>query len=134
MKNEHQDHKSQNQNNEQGQATEKTTDKQSEEKSTETQIDNTTAMGILCYLGILVIVPIVLSKDSDFVMYHANQGLVLLIAAIILSGIGMIPFLGWLIGFFGWIAIIILAIMGIINVTNEKKKPLPLIGGIQLLK
>jgi hypothetical protein len=46
----------------------------------------------------------------------------------------MIPFLGWLIGFFGWITVVIFAVMGIINVTNDEKKPLPLIGGIKLLK
>jgi|AntRauTorckE6833_2_1112554.scaffolds.fasta_scaffold09266_3 uncharacterized membrane protein len=107
---------------------------QTADKSGDTQIDNNTAMGILCYLGILVIIPIITAKDSKFVMYHANQGLVLLIAAVILSAISMIPFLGWLIGFFGWITVVIFAVMGIINVTNDEKKPLPLIGGIKLLK
>ena len=38
------------------------------------------AMGILAYLGILVLVPIFAAKESPFARFHANQGLVLLIA------------------------------------------------------
>ncbi|MEX2515164.1 MAG: hypothetical protein WD335_03475 [Candidatus Paceibacterota bacterium] len=133
MENEHEEKKPQREEHEESAATQQATDESGAEKSASPQIDNKTAMGILCYLGILVIIPIVLAKDSKFVMYHANQGLVLLIAAVIVSVVAPIPIIGWAIGFFGWIAVVILAIMGIINVTNEKKKPLPLIGGIKLI-
>lgn len=94
---------------------------------------NDTAMGILSYLGILVIIPIIVAQDSEFAMYHANQGLILLIGAMILFAVGWIPVLGWIVGFFGWIVVMIFAIMGIINAANGKKKPLPLIGGFNLL-
>ncbi|MEX2369334.1 MAG: hypothetical protein WD552_03015 [Candidatus Paceibacterota bacterium] len=95
---------------------------------------NDQAMGIISYLGILVIIPIIIAKDSEFAMYHANQGLILLIAEIILFGIGMIPLLGWLIAGIGWIVAVIFTILGIINAAGGKKKPLPLIGGYQVLK
>ncbi len=39
-------------------------------------------MGILCYLGILVLIPIFAAKDSKFVRFHANQGLILLLASV----------------------------------------------------
>lgn len=96
--------------------------------------NNEKVMAILAYLGVLVIIPILVAKDSDFVMYHANQGLVLFIAEIILFAIGIVPILGWLISFLGYIGAMVLAIMGIINAVNKKKKPLPLIGGYQLLE
>lgn len=96
--------------------------------------NNEKVMAILAYLGILVIVPILVAKDSEFVQYHANQGLVLFIAEIILFAIGIIPILGWLISFLGSLGVIVLAIMGILNAVNHKKEPLPLIGGYQILE
>lgn len=95
--------------------------------------DNNQGMAILSYLGILVIIPIIVAKDSKFVMYHANQGLILLIAEVILVAIGMIPVLGWIISGIGWIVAAVFIILGIINAAGGKKKPLPLIGGYKIL-
>lgn len=105
-----------------------------EKKQPAAGADNDQLMGILSYLGILVIIPIAVAKDSEFAMYHANQGLILFIAEVILFGIGMIPILGWIISFFGWIAAVVFAIIGIMNAAGKKKKPLPIIGGYQILK
>lgn len=93
-------------------------------------------MGILAY--IIFFIPLLAAKDSKFAMYHANQGLVLFlgcIAVMIASFIlAFIPFLGWLISFVAWIGIMVLAILGIINAAKGECKPLPLIGGITILK
>ncbi|MBR7553122.1 DUF4870 domain-containing protein [Allobacillus sp. GCM10007491] len=91
---------------------------------------NNKAMAIISYLGIFVIVPLLVAKDSRFAMYHANQGLILLIFAVIFYTIGsVIPVIGWLLVLpLTSIVSLILAIMGIINAANEKEKPLPLIG------
>ena len=48
-------------------------------------IEQNRVMAILAYLGILVIIPIAAAKNSKFATYHANQGLILLIAEFILS-------------------------------------------------
>ncbi len=106
---------------------------------------NNKAMGILAYLGILVLVPIFAAKDSPFARFHANQGLVLAISQVaywvayaILSFIlAFIPVIGWiliLILSFEWIFWIVLAIMGIVNAAGGHMKPLPLIGKITILK
>lgn len=105
-----------------------------ESNSKEVEVDNEQLMGILAYLGILVIIPLVAAKDSDFVMYHVNQGLILLIAWVILGAFNIIPLLGQLIWFFGSIVLFVFVILGIINVTKEKRKPLPVIGKFKLLK
>ena len=84
---------------------------------------------ILSYIFILWIFPIwVIKPKNKFAVYHAKQGLVLFIAAIILSIITSIPFFGWFIGFAGWLIWVVLFIIGIVNAVNNKKKPLPLIG------
>ncbi|MGM0439150.1 MAG: DUF4870 domain-containing protein [Patescibacteria group bacterium] len=79
---------------------------------------NQNAIAIFSYLGIFLIIPFLVDKDNPFVNYHIKQGLVLLIFAIL---VGWIPVIGW-------IASLILAILGIVNVLNGEKKELPLIG------
>jgi len=97
-------------------------------------VDNEKALAVIAYIGILWIVPLIAAQDSDFAMYHANQGLNLFIAAMIIFAIGLIPILGWLIAMFGWIGVVIFMIIGIVNAAGGKKKPLPVIGKYKLLE
>ncbi len=102
-------------------------------------------MGILAYLGILCLVPILAAKDSPFAKYHANQGLVLFIGwvalAIVLAFLnvlfvflpGSLYFIYTILNLVH-IAPLILLVLGIINAANGKCVPLPVIGGIKLLK
>ncbi len=90
--------------------------------------------GILAYIGILFIVPLLAAPKSPFAKFHANQGCVLFIAGVALAVISWIPILGWLIGFIGWIVVVVLAIMGIVNAAGGKMEKLPLIGDIEIIK
>jgi len=90
--------------------------------------------GILAYIGILFIVPLLAAKDSPFAKFHANQGAILFIAGVAVNVVWIVPVLGWVVGFFGWIAVLGLAVMGIINAANGKMKKLPLIGDFELIK
>lgn len=89
---------------------------------------NNTAMGVLAYLGPLVILPFLVAKDDPFVNFHLKQGVVLLVINIILWLGGMFftplyPITGLLsLGTF------ILAIIGIVNVVNGQQKELPIVG------
>ena len=109
------------------------------------QDSNDQVYGILSYIGILVLVPLLAGK-TQFARYHANQGLVLFIADIILGvmigiTVGVLSLLGVIgvvlgsivSGVFG-LCIFVLVIMGIINAANGEMKPLPVIGGITLIK
>ena len=42
--------------------------------------------------------------------------------------IGSVPILGWVISFFGWLAIFILVVMGIIKALQGEKWELPYLG------
>jgi uncharacterized membrane protein len=100
--------------------------------------------GILAYLPpFLFIVPLVVAKDSPFAKYHANQGLVLCLASIalwvvlsILSVVFSMIGLGFLALFLNLIglAVFALVVLGIINAAAGKCVPLPVIGGIKLIK
>jgi uncharacterized membrane protein len=106
--------------------------------------DNKT-MAILAY--ILFFIPLLTGahKTSPFVKYHTNQGTVLFIAAVaysiaygILSSILLaISWRLWIIGsILGWVSLVflVLCILGIINAINGRMRPLPVIGGITIIK
>lgn len=102
-------------------------------------------MGILAYLGILVLVPIFAAKESPFARFHANQGLVLLIAsfaysvivwivtfvlALVSPGLALIGTLLSLVS----LVFLVLMIIGIINAAKGETKELPVIGKYRILK
>ena len=100
-------------------------------------IDHNAIMGILCYLGPLVLVPYLTERENPFVKFHIKQGLVLLGFAILsflissFSGLLFIfaIFLIPLIILFN-LFLLILVIIGIVNAVKGAQKPLPLIGGL----
>ena len=86
-------------------------------------------MAILCYLGILILIPLVTeAKNDPFVKFHIGQGLALIIAWVISWVILIIPFLGWIVGAILYVILIILTIIGIINAATGKQSQLPIIG------
>jgi len=100
-------------------------------------------MAILAYLNILVLVPIFAAKESPFARFHANQGLVLLIASIALYFvffilamvlIFIIPALVSMIYWILYLGIGVFVVLGIINAVKGEAKELPLIGKIKILK
>ncbi len=93
---------------------------------------NKTAAG-LAY--ILFFLPLVMCPDSKYGKFHANQGLALLIVSVVGTIVlSIIPIIGWiLLPLFG-IAVMVFAIMGLINGFGGKAKELPLVGKIKLLK
>jgi len=96
------------------------------------------AMAIVGYIiPILFFVPLITdAKNSPFAKFHSNQQLILLLAAIAVNIVGgVVPFIGWfLILPLGSIALIVLAIMGIINAAKGEMKKLPVIGGFSIIK
>lgn len=109
-------------------AEEKVVEAQQEKKE-----DKNVVMALLCYLGLLIIIPLVTDAKKDpYVKFHIKQGIVLLvtsvalwIASIILA---FIPVLGWILVFLGWIGLLVLVIMGIVNALTGKENILPVVG------
>lgn len=78
----------------------------------------------LSYIGILVLVPLLVKKDSKFCKFHAKQGLVMLIIFIVGWLIFWIPVVGWLI----WIAAVILDLLALIQTLQGKYWEIPVVG------
>ncbi len=86
-------------------------------------------LAIISYIGVLCLVPILTKEKDEFVKFHAKQGLVLFVSEVIVWVVfSIIPYL-WLIGNLFWILWVVLSIIGIMNVLNNQKKEIPLIGG-----
>lgn len=97
-------------------------------------IEKNKVMAILAY--IIFFIPLLAAKESKFAMYHANQGLILFLAAVIINVVGaVIPIIGWLIIIpLGNLAVLVWAILGIVKAAGGKVAPLPMIGKYNLLK
>ncbi|MDO4756906.1 MAG: zinc ribbon domain-containing protein, partial [Parabacteroides sp.] len=109
-------------------------------------------MALLSYFGILVLIPIFAAKHSPFVRFHANQGVVLLLAMIgyiiadsiisailrvvLYKGLGLWSIYSMCNSLLSllYVGFTIFAIIGIINVLNGRAKDLPIIGKYRVLK
>ena len=87
-------------------------------------------MGILAYLGPLVIVSYLTAKDDQFVKFHIKQGLVLFAIEVIvwILGMAMAMYSLYMLLNLVNIAVLILSIVGIVNVTKGLEKELPVVG------
>ncbi|MFH1292471.1 MAG: hypothetical protein ABIH87_04740 [bacterium] len=98
-------------------------EEQKPEQASENNKENT-LMGVIAY--VVFFVPLLTdAKDDPFVKYHVKQGLLLFLIAV--GAVVLTPILFmivWLIH----LAVLVLAIMGIVNVLNHKKEPVPFIG------
>ena len=105
-------------------------------------------MALLSYLSLLFLIPLLACPNSRYARFHANQGLVLFLAEVILgvaSGIVSLilrmafyfspvgSVLVGLISFAVAVVILIMVVLGLINAANGKAKELPVIGKIKLV-
>lgn len=96
-------------------------------------IEKNKTMAGLAY--ILFFIPLIACPDSPFGKFHANQGLLLLIVGIVGSMVlSFIPIIGWVILPFFSLAVLIFAILGLVNGLQGKAKRLPIIGKYTILK
>lgn len=96
--------------------------------------DSNKIVYMLAYLGVLFFLPLVVNPVTPTGKFHANQGLLLLIASVACSiAISILTAILFVFAFLSWIlnlAILALAIYGMVNAYNEKEIPLPVIGNL----
>lgn len=93
---------------------------------------NNKVIFVLSYLGILFFLPLVVCPNSNVGKFHANQGLLLLLASIAGSIVfAILTAIVWALAFLSTLyslAMLALMIYGMVNAYNEKTIPLPVIG------
>lgn len=80
--------------------------------------------GALSYLWIVSIIVLIMKKDSEFVKFHARQGLVIFLVSIVL---GWIPIIGWPILD---VILIIVVVVGLMKAMGGEKWEIPVIGAL----
>ena len=87
-------------------------------------------LGALSYLGILCFVPLMVSRDDEFVYFHAKQGLVLWMWSVLAMFALHLPGIGkWLFGFSST-AVVIFSLAGLASVALRRTWKLPLIQSV----
>ena len=100
----------------------------------------------LSYMGILFLIPMLARKYSDFCQYHVKQGATLfclylvytianrifLVIVDAILPVSVYSLFSWLFSLIG-LAFFVVAILGIVNAAGGRKKPLPIVGEIDLI-
>ncbi len=82
-------------------------------------------LAILCYLGVLCLVPLILNKDDEFVYFHTLQGIVLWMWGMLAIFSLHVPVIGAFFFSFSALAILVLCVMGITSVLLGQRWKLP---------
>lgn len=120
---------------------------ETEEYYDEREVKDNKVMGVLSYLGILLLIPALAgNKQSKYVRHHLNQGLVLQIISIIINVLdgslvwrmhGWFTIMGgiWSLAFdIAKLACFVFMILGIVSACRGDKKKLPILGEFQIIK
>ena len=90
-------------------------------------------LAILAYFGILFLIPLFAAKKGSFARYHANQSLVLFIFMVVFNVLSTV--LGNILVFSLLVLVLcVFALIGIIHAAKGQRKPVPIIGGITIIK
>ncbi len=93
---------------------------------------NKQATDIVAYITIIGWIIAIIAGDRQASRFHLNQALVIWIFGIIAGILRMIPFIRW-IGLILAIIVFILWIIGLIRACMGSEKPVPILGGINIL-
>ena len=103
-------------------------------------------LAILAYFGILFLIPLFAAKKGSLARYHANQSLVLFIFMVVFNVLSTVlgnilvnisPLLTLVVtGVFSLLVLVlcVFALIGIIHAAKGQRKPVPIIGGITIIK
>lgn len=75
-----------------------------------------------------IILAVVLRQDSKFIKFHANQALILNIAAVLVTATAIVPILGWITAVVGDITLFVFMWIGFARALGGRACYLPVIG------
>ena len=109
--------------------------------SGDADIENNKVFAILAYVGPLLLVPLLAAPKSPYARFHANQGIVLFLATVILTfaclillAVPIVNVIAALAKFLIALASVGLMVVGIVNAASGKLERLPWIGHFEIVK
>jgi len=82
----------------------------------------------LTLIGLLIAFVMNNDKKYEFAKFHIRQSLGVFLTAIVFSFINIIPFLGWILWFFGIFVLLFMWIKGLIAAVNGREETIPFLG------
>jgi uncharacterized membrane protein len=92
------------------------------------EVSDDKVFAAMSYLWFLCLLPLLLKRNRPFVQFHAKQGFLLFVCEVAIAMIAWIPVLGWLVGFVGWIAAVVLSILGLVAALSGREWEMPVLG------
>ena len=93
--------------------------------------DQDKIMLVLAYLGLLALIPLVAVNDSEFVKWHAKNGLVLWIAGVVLVLVLQIVwYLGQFLGCLAMLGLVVVSVVGISKALKGERYRIPFVSNI----
>lgn len=81
---------------------------------------------VLAYCFIFGAIPLATVKDSEFVKYHAKQGLILNVIGVILATV-LTPFI---VGCFLWLGLVVIDVMAIMKALKGERWNIPVVSDL----
>jgi len=86
-------------------------------------------MAALSYVFVLFLIPLLFERESEYVQFHAKQGLVLFIVEVIFTILASVFFFIPLVGWVLYLFVFIMAMKGFVMALQGKKWEMPWLGG-----
>ncbi|MBI5621790.1 hypothetical protein HY933_02935 [Candidatus Falkowbacteria bacterium] len=87
-------------------------------------INDNKLIAALSYVWVLFLIPLLAKRDSKFCQFHAKQGLLLFLVEVVGWLVFWIPIIGWLL----FLAVVVVAIIGILKALSGQYWELPVLG------
>jgi len=84
-------------------------------------VDQSRVFAALSYFGLLLVIPLLLARDNEFVKFHLKQGIAWFVVWVVASLVMWIPFLGWTL----WVGMLAVSIYAAIQAYEGKKWVMP---------
>lgn len=101
---------------------------------TQEDIDTNKGMAIIAYFIFFIPLLVEPAKNSPYAKFHVNQALIIVLAGFAVGIIAIVPIIGWIIALIAPLVIFVFWVMGLVSAIKGESKPLPLIGGITIIK
>ena len=88
-----------------------------------------TIMLVLCYLGLLALIPYLAARDAPVVRWHARQGLALGLLGVGCAALALVPYLGF-VGHLGLAGVLVLSVIGIVKALERVPWRMPVAADI----
>lgn len=99
--------------------------------SGDTVRDQDKIMLVLAYLGLLALIPLLTVNDSQYVKWHAKNGLVLWISGIVVVLVlQVIWYLGQFLGCLAMVGVVVVSVVGISKALKGERYRIPIVSDI----